>query len=86
MLLFNHSDNDFKIDYGERIAQLIIEQIADTILQEVPELEDTQRGAGGFGSTGITHNFNENNDDTNNPLFSLLNKIESNQSLPGNND
>ena len=75
VLLFNHSENDFKVGYGDRIAQLIIEQIKYTNLQEVTELADTQRGTGGFGSTGITHNINQSHDHTNNPLLS--------QPLPG---
>ena len=52
VLLFNFGDEDFKIPKGERIAQLIIERIALTKLEEVEELTDTKRGAGGFGSTG----------------------------------
>ena len=38
---------------GDRIAQLIIERIAVLPVLEVQELDDTVRGAGGFGSTGI---------------------------------
>ena len=39
---------------GDRIAQLILEKIATPEVQEVTEIEDTVRGAGGFGSTGKT--------------------------------
>ncbi len=37
---------------GDRVAQLILERIVTPEVQEVEELDDTQRGAGGFGSTG----------------------------------
>lgn len=53
VLLFNHSDIDFAINEGDRIAQMIIEKYTLTDLVEVQELDDTVRGAGGFGSTGI---------------------------------
>ncbi|EGR30580.1 hypothetical protein IMG5_128830 [Ichthyophthirius multifiliis] len=50
VLLFNHSNDDFKI------AQMIIEKITPTIIQEVEELDETLRGEGGFGSTGVSLN------------------------------
>lgn len=52
VLLFNHSDKDFEVNEGDRIAQLICEKISYPTLVEVEELESTARGAGGFGSTG----------------------------------
>lgn len=51
--LHNHSDEVRVIHKGERIAQLIIEEVAMPSVMEVDELEDTDRGSGGFGSTGI---------------------------------
>lgn len=54
VVLFNHSGEDFKILPGDRIAQLIIEKISDTGIVEVDQLDDTSRGAGGFGSTGVS--------------------------------
>jgi dUTP pyrophosphatase len=51
-LLFNLSDTDFQVEEGDRIAQLIIEKIHTPDVQEVQDLEETIRGAGGFGSTG----------------------------------
>lgn len=51
-MLFNHSNEDFKIAAGDRIAQLICEKIIYPELQEVDSLNDTARGEGGFGSTG----------------------------------
>ena len=53
-MLFNHSEEDFKVSPGDRIAQLIIEKISATEIVEVSELDDTARGAGGFGSTGVS--------------------------------
>ena len=51
--LFNFSDNDFLINPGERIAQLKIASYEKVELIEVKELVSTERGDGGFGSTGI---------------------------------
>jgi len=51
--LFNHAEVDFKVALGDRIAQLIIEKITDTLIEEVDNLDQTARGAGGFGSTGV---------------------------------
>ena len=53
VVLFNHADDDFQVKQGDRIAQLILEKIATPEVQEVQELGDTKRGAGGFGSTGV---------------------------------
>ena len=56
VVLFNHSENDFTVHQSDRIAQLILEQIAMVPVEEVTELPDSERGAGGFGSTGISQN------------------------------
>lgn len=53
VILFNHSDADFEVKVGDRIAQLIIEQIITPNVIEVDDLDSTERGAGGFGSTGV---------------------------------
>ena len=53
VLLFNLSDTDFEIKEGDRIAQMIIEKYTPTELVEVQDLAETDRGAGGFGSTGV---------------------------------
>jgi hypothetical protein len=42
------------VKYGDRVAQLIIEKYTITDLEEVEELDSTERGAGGFGSTGVS--------------------------------
>lgn len=52
IVLFNHSDVDFTIKAGDRIAQMIIEPIAILPVMEMEELGDTVRGSKGFGSTG----------------------------------
>ncbi|KAH7916672.1 dUTPase-like protein [Hygrophoropsis aurantiaca] len=52
VLLFNLSDKDFQVEEGDRIAQLIIERIYTPGVLEVLDLDETLRGAGGFGSTG----------------------------------
>ena len=54
ILLFNLSNNDFKVNEGDRIAQLIIEKIATIPITETQTLAITERGSAGFGSTGIT--------------------------------
>lgn len=50
--LINHSKNDFIIKRGERIAQMIIAPVIQAMWSEVEKLDDTERGAGGFGHTG----------------------------------
>ena len=50
--LHNHSDIEQTIDVAERIAQLVITPFLKVEFKEVEELESTERGCGGFGSTG----------------------------------
>ena len=50
--LHNHGMESQTVCHGERIAQLVITPVLTPIYQEVEELSDTQRAAGGFGSTG----------------------------------
>lgn len=52
MLLFNHAESDYVIKEGDRIAQLVLERICTPDVVEVQELDESVRGAGGFGSTG----------------------------------
>ena len=52
VILINHGEEDFVIRRGERIAQLVIAPVAKAAWAEVESLDDTARGAGGFGSTG----------------------------------
>jgi dUTP diphosphatase len=52
VLLVNHSPRPFRIERGDRIAQLVIAPVARAHLSEVATVEATPRGEGGFGSTG----------------------------------
>ena len=52
VFLRNNSDVDFTIHPGDRVAQLLLMPVALPEIIEVDELSDTERGAGGFGSTG----------------------------------
>jgi dUTP pyrophosphatase len=53
VLLHNLGDKYETVHRGDRIAQISIAQIPRIVLQEVDELSETERGAGGFGSTGV---------------------------------
>ena len=53
VVLFNFGTEDFVVEVGDRIAQLILEKINMAPVVEVEELTETERGAGGFGSTGV---------------------------------
>ncbi|CAK9097505.1 Deoxyuridine 5'-triphosphate nucleotidohydrolase (dUTPase) (dUTP pyrophosphatase) [Durusdinium trenchii] len=53
VVLFNHGAEDFAVSVGDRVAQLILQQISLVDCQEVASLDETLRGAGGFGSTGV---------------------------------
>ncbi|MET2986054.1 dUTP diphosphatase [Aureibaculum conchae] len=53
VILVNLSNEDFKIKDGERVAQLVIAQFTQAKWEKVEILDETKRGAGGFGSTGV---------------------------------
>ena len=53
VLLINLSDTPFVINAGERIAQMVVARHEQAELIEVEELDDTERGAGGYGHTGV---------------------------------
>ena len=53
VLLINHGDAPFAIERGDRVAQLVIAPVTRASFAEVEELDDTARGTGGFGSTGV---------------------------------
>jgi dUTP pyrophosphatase len=53
VLLVNLSASPFKVENGERIAQMVIARHETIGWEEVAELVDTERGAGGYGSTGV---------------------------------
>lgn len=52
VILINHGQIPFEIRRGERIAQLVIASYAQAVMAGVESLDETARGAGGFGSTG----------------------------------
>ena len=52
VILINHGAEAFVIQRGERIAQMVIAAHAQAVIAEVESLDETARGAGGFGSTG----------------------------------
>lgn len=52
VILINHSEDNFPIQRGDRIAQLVVCPVTLAKWDEVEELDETMRGAGGFGSTG----------------------------------
>ena len=53
VVLINHGTAPFEIRRGDRIAQMVFAAVADLTLAEADTLEETERGSGGFGSTGI---------------------------------
>ena len=53
MLTVNLGDEDFTINHGYRIAQMIIAPVVQAGVDEVETLTETERGDGGFGSTGV---------------------------------
>jgi len=52
VILINHGASPFSVEPGMKIAQMVVSPRLQVAVVEVPELSDTQRGAGGFGSTG----------------------------------
>jgi dUTP pyrophosphatase len=54
VLLINHGDGPFTVTRGMRIAQLVVAPVAAARVAEVATLDETPRGKGGFGSTGVS--------------------------------
>ncbi len=52
VILINHSSENFEINSGDRIAQLIFAKVEQAVWFETESLNETERGQGGFGSTG----------------------------------
>jgi len=52
VIIYNHGNNDFVINNGDRIAQMILMPVVKMELEETNNLPETIRGEGGFGSTG----------------------------------
>lgn len=53
VVLVNHGRGSFEIEHGDRIAQLVIAPVSRAAVAEVAELDATERGEAGFGSTGV---------------------------------
>jgi dUTP pyrophosphatase len=53
VILANLGDEDYQIKIGDRIAQIIVAPVTQAAMVEVDALDETARGAGGFGSTGV---------------------------------
>ncbi|MBR3649748.1 MAG: dUTP diphosphatase [Victivallales bacterium] len=56
VILINAGPADFTVARGDRIAQMVVQKLADVELVAAEQLSDTSRGAGGFGSTGVKNN------------------------------
>jgi dUTP pyrophosphatase len=54
VLLVNLGDTPYVVRRGERIAQMIVAPVVQAVLREVDDLNDSHRGPGGFGHTGVT--------------------------------
>ena len=53
VILINHGKDSFTVNNGDRIAQLIVAPVTQGIFEKAEELDSTERGEGGFGSTGV---------------------------------
>lgn len=53
VIAINHGQETFTIEYGDRIAQMVIAPVTQFPVIEVTDLDSTERGEGGFGSTGV---------------------------------
>jgi len=52
VIIYNHGNNDFLVNNGDRIAQMVLTPVVKMQLEETMDLPKTIRGIGGFGSTG----------------------------------
>ena len=52
VILFNTTDVDFPVKKGDKVAQLVIAPVTQPAIEETDSIDETDRGAGGFGSTG----------------------------------
>jgi dUTP pyrophosphatase len=52
VVLVNHGGEAFRVAPGDRVAQLLVQRVERAVFTTAPSIEDTDRGTGGFGSTG----------------------------------
>lgn len=53
VIAINHGNEIFRVEHGDRIAQMVIAPVTQFEVREASSLDETERGEGGFGSTGI---------------------------------
>ncbi|MCF7861983.1 dUTP diphosphatase [Candidatus Woesearchaeota archaeon] len=53
VILMNHSDTEFVVEPNTKVAQMVLKKVEQAEFSEVDDLDDTSRGEGGFGSTGL---------------------------------
>lgn len=53
VILINHGDEPFKVEKGMKVAQIVVAPVVRAEIAETTEIDVTERGAGGFGSTGV---------------------------------
>lgn len=53
VIAINHGEEEFVVSHGDRIAQMVIAPVTQFPVVEVTDLDETERGQGGFGSTGV---------------------------------
>ena len=53
VIAINLGNEAIKIEQGQKVAQMVFNQVEEALFEEVKELEETKRGDGGFGSTGL---------------------------------
>ncbi|NTU67373.1 MAG: dUTP diphosphatase [Chlorobiaceae bacterium] len=54
VILINYGKEPFTVNHGDRIAQMVVARVDRVVFEEVAELSETPRGAGGFGHTGVS--------------------------------
>lgn len=53
VILANFGDGDFEVKKGDKVAQIVVAPVVQAEIEEASEIDETDRGAGGFGSTGV---------------------------------
>jgi dUTP pyrophosphatase len=75
VLLFNNTDKDFFAEPGTKIAQLVIIPVYYSQVQEVDELTETERGAGGFGSSDKKVEVAKSKENSKNEMLEIMNSV-----------